>query len=72
MTHTRRGRETGPTDRKEKPMSNYMIISAYSEQQYNELIAGYEASGCTTYTNISGATEVYSHRVCLAVIHKEF
>ena len=53
-------------------MSNYMIISAYSEQQYNELIAGYEASGCTTYTNISGATEVYSHRVCLAVIHKEF
>lgn len=53
-------------------MSNYSIIHTYSEEQYNELIAGYEASGCTTYVNISGATEVYSHGVCLAVIHKEF
>lgn len=53
-------------------MSTYKIIHTYNEQQYNELIAGYEASGCTTYINISGAAEVYSHRVCLAVIHKDF
>lgn len=53
-------------------MNNYKIIHTYSERQYNELVTGYEESGCTTYINICGATEVYSHRVCLAVIHKDF
>lgn len=53
-------------------MSNYKIINTYSENEYNSLISKYENDGCDIYVNFYGATEIYSSRVCLAVIHKNF
>ena len=53
-------------------MANYKIIRTYSEKQYNDAVSQYVSSGCNVYINFYGATEIYSGRSCLAVIHKEF
>jgi hypothetical protein len=53
-------------------MTNYEVITAYSEEQFNKLLAKYASMGASIYFNFRGAAEIYLNYTCIAVINKEY
>lgn len=51
---------------------NYQNINTFSTRQYRNAVKKFTDKGCTTYINVMGGTEIYSHDVCIAIVWKNF